>query len=154
MSETDSVGSFFKRKRKTKLIKTVDFDELFARGHAMSAQLEEQQRTFGLRPEVLGPMIHPPPTTTSGPSTPFELYSKETAFKMSQKGSGIGYEEKVASYLSDQQSTVHPSNDHQKYPFLEQDRRMVDQVDGGSAQIDNQTSYFEGVVKNLAAYIG
>ena len=155
MSETDSVGSFFKRKRKTKLIKTVDFDELFARGHAMSAQLEEQQRTFGLRPEVLGPMIHPPPTTTSGPSTPFELYSKETAFKMSQKGSGIGYEEKVASYLSDQQSTVHPSNDHQKYPFLEQDRRMVDQVDGGSAQIDNQTSspYYEGVVKEAGASI-
>ena len=81
----------------------------------MSAQLEEQQSSFGLRPEVLGPMIHPP--TTSAPSTPFELYSKESAFKMSQKGSGIGYEEKVASYLSDQQSTVHPSNDHQRYPF-------------------------------------
>ena len=68
---------------------------------------------------------------------------------MSQKGSGIGYEEKVASYLSDQQSTVHPSNDHQRYPFLEQDRSL-DQVDG-SAQINQKLLYYEPEVKEAGA---
>ena len=141
MSETDSVSSFFKRKKKPKQVKTVDFDELFARGHAMSAQLEqtiEQQNRYGLRAEVTGPTIHPP--TTSAPSTPFELFSKENAFKMSQKGSGIGYEEKVASYLSDQQSTVFPSNHHQGQPFLELDRAH-DQADAPQRQ--QRSPYYE-----------
>ena len=35
--------------------------------------------------------------------TPFEIFSKEAAFKQSRKGAGIGYEEKVQSFLHDQQ---------------------------------------------------
>ena len=126
MSQTDSLSSLFRRKKKPLTVKTVDFDELFARGHAMSAQFEhgtDQTNSYGLHPEVTGPTIHLP--TTTAPSTPFADYSKESAFRLSQKGTGIGYEEKVASYLSDQQSTVHPSNSHQSQPFMEQVKRGV-----------------------------
>lgn len=105
MSETESVSSFFKKK-KPKKVNTVDFDELFARGHAMSAQIEQNVQPyngFGLHPDVAGPTIHPNQNELS--STPFEIYSKDEAFKKSQKAAGIGYAEKVQSYLTDQQST-------------------------------------------------
>ena len=114
LSETASISSLFKKK-KPKPVKEVDFDELFARGHAMSQQMETQgvggqrQNGFSKPPEV-SVTVSPVPVTTAANTTPFEVYSKEEAFKQSQKGSGIGYAEKVKSYLTDQQTNMaqHP----------------------------------------------
>ena len=98
-------------------MKEVDFDELFARGHAMSEQMETQTKVVGQRqngfskpPEVSVTVSPVPPAPTAANATPFEVFSKEDAFKQSQKGSGIGYAEKVQSYLTDQQTnmTQHP----------------------------------------------
>lgn len=128
MSDTESVSSFFKKSKKPKKVNTVDFDELFARGHAMSAQIEQTvlpHNGYGLHPDVAGPTIHPNQNEFN--STPFEIYSKDEAFKKSQKAAGIGYAEKVQSYLTDQQST-------KGLPFtsLEQEDQSqhLDNVDG------------------------
>ena len=104
MSETGSDLSFFRKKKKPKKVTTVDFDELFAKGHAMSKEMEQNQ-------EPNGHTIHHyqqvplSPTTTE---TTFEVFSKDEAFRKSQKSSGISYAEKVQSYLTDQQTTGHP----------------------------------------------
>ncbi len=123
MSQAESDFSLFRRK-KPKKVNTVDFDELFARGHAMSEQLEKTTAPplgaginghgrAGVQPGIVGvagpqPRPHHPPengaqpsspTTPPTPGTPFEVYSKEEAWKKSQKGGGIGYAEKVGFYL-------------------------------------------------------
>ena len=87
---------------------TVDFDELFARGHAMSAQFEQLPTTMNghISPEsgskpplsVTAAISQVTATATSAApaaGTPFEVYSKDEAWKKSQKGAGIGYAEKV-----------------------------------------------------------
>ena len=143
MSETDSLSSIFKRKKKNRVVKPVDFDELFARGHAMSAQLEQQrlnqQNFFGLGADTSGQRSPIVPTTTA-PSQTFADFSKESAFKKSQKASGISYEEKVASYLSDQQTNL-PVINQNNQPFREQaGNQRQDQVDATSVR---KSPYFE-----------
>merc|ERR1719225_42454 len=64
------------------------------------------------------------PTTTE---TTFEVFSKDEAFKKSQKSSGISYAEKVQSYLTDQKTTGHPFD--------------------GSDQVQNQSVVEEPVIK-------
>merc|ERR1712039_925003 len=104
MSESGSDVSFFRKKKKPRKVTTVDFDELFAKGHAMSKEMEQNQ-------EPNGHTIHHyqqvplSPTTTE---TTFEVFSKDEAFRKSQKSSGISYAEKVQSYLTDQKTTGHP----------------------------------------------
>lgn len=126
-------ATFFKRigKKKKPQVKATDFEELFARGHALSAQLDEQQPNatamhgvslngFSFSPEtvknasqqsgVLGTQPASGPLN-SQPPTPFAMFSQEEAFKQSQQGAGLSYEEKVQSYLDDQQHTA---------PFIQQ----------------------------------
>merc|ERR1719225_2475366 len=64
------------------------------------------------------------PTTTE---TTFEVFSKDEAFKKSQKSSGISYAEKVQSYLTDQKTTGHPFD--------------------GSDQVQNQSVVEEPIIK-------
>ncbi len=78
------------------LPQSVDFDQLFARGHAIGEQRERQTQSMTGLPTGASmaagfPNGHNP--------TPFEIYSKEEAFKQAQQGAGISYEEKVQSYL-------------------------------------------------------
>ena len=131
MSEVESNSTIFRRKKKPKKVNTVDFDELFARGHAKAQQIHMEppmgQNGMNIRREPPMPPLQtvqpqmmqqqkiqqqmtqpqlPVPTTTAANSTSFEVYSKDEAFIKSQKGSGIGYAEKVQSYLTDQQTTL------------------------------------------------
>ena len=114
-------SKFFNRiGKKNKLkIKPTDFDDLFARGHALSAQQEDGQPSnqtkngfdptvgtavpqqssgFGTQPQT--------PHSPTQPPTPFAMFSQEKVFKQSQKEAGLSYEEKVMSYLDDQQQTA------------------------------------------------
>lgn len=43
------------------------------------------------------------PESPLGPPVSFEQYSKDEAFKKSQKAAGLSYEEKVNSYLKQEQ---------------------------------------------------
>ena len=103
--DVESDYSLFKKsgtkKKKPPKVASVDFDQLFARGHAIGEQRERQTQQLtgppiaGSNPAAQAPNGHTP--------TPFEIYSKEEAFKQAQQGAGISYEEKVQSYLNDQQ---------------------------------------------------
>ena len=109
----------------------------------MSAQLEQQrlnqQNFFGLGADTSGQRSPIVPTTTA-PSQTFADFSKESAFKKSQKASGISYEEKVASYLSDQQTNL-PVINQNNQPFREQaGNQRQDQVDAASVR---KSPYFE-----------
>ena len=91
-------------------VDTTDFDELFARGHARSAQLENSAFDQSGQPPPLSFDMDAARRFQQGGNneaeklgTPFEIFSKEAAFKQSRKGAGIGYEEKVQSFLHDQQ---------------------------------------------------
>jgi len=105
-----------KKKKKPAKVQMADFDELFARGMARSAQIESENN------------VNPFQTTSGSPSaavtmaamgsggvagnerydeygtrfTPFEVYSHDEAFRRTQQEEGIGYAEKVLSYLDDQ----------------------------------------------------
>ena len=155
MSEADSNSSFFKRKKKPKKVNTVDFDELFARGHALERSIQiEQQHPFNQqrtqpKMETNGNLIanqntpfaqqqqqqqtaYPATTVANNGvnplnSTPFEVYSKDEAFRKSQKGSGIGYAEKVQSYLTDQQTTTAHPFDQQKQQMQQQQLQQQQQ---------------------------
>ena len=67
------------------------------RGHALSAQFEtsNEQGSPGGAATV--------PESPLGPPVSFEQYSKDEAFKKSQKAAGLSYEEKVNSYLKQEQ---------------------------------------------------
>ena len=100
VSDIESDYSLFKKtgnkKKKPPKVASVDFDQLFARGHAIGEQRERQTQSLtGLSTAAGFSNGHHP--------TPFEVYSKEEAFKQAQQGAGISYEEKVQSYLDDQQ---------------------------------------------------
>ena len=93
-------------------VDTTDFDELFARGHARSAQLENSAFEQNHNQSPLSFDMDAARRFNAGGGndnedeklgTPFEIFSKEAAFKQSRKGAGIGYEEKVQSFLHDQQ---------------------------------------------------
>ena len=87
MSESGSDVSFFRKKKKPRKVTTVDFDELFAKGHAMSKEMEQNQEPNGHMPHIHHYQQAPlSPTTTE---TTFEVFSKDEAFKKSQKSSGI-----------------------------------------------------------------
>ena len=113
-------STFFSRigKKKKLEIKPTDFDDLFARGHALSAQLEETQQPNGVnystsknepqQTTVFGTQSSSSSHGPSQPPTPFAMFSQEEAFKQSQQEAGLSYEEKVQSYLDDQQLTTAP----------------------------------------------
>ena len=93
-----------------------DFDELFARGMARSAQLESENNkdpfkgTVAVVDETLqGTAGNERYDENGARFTPFEVYSHDAAFKITQKGEGIGYAEKVLSYLDDQAHTPRTS---------------------------------------------
>ena len=107
-----------KKKKKPAKVNLADFDELFARGMARSDQAgvenfinpssspnkasDADAATYGLagssRYDEKGARF-----------TPFEVYSHEEAFRQTQKSEGIGYAEKVLSYLDDQAHTPRQS---------------------------------------------
>ena len=104
-----SLGLLSKKKKKPKIVDDTDFDELFARGHARSAQLMEQQTaatsSTGAEGLAAGGIQDPQVTRTDDKQpTPFEVFSRDEAFKKYQKESGIGYAEKVQFFLHDQSS--------------------------------------------------
>ena len=125
-------SAFFSRigkKNKKKLeIKPTDFDELFARGHALGAQLE------GAQPGQNGFGAHSPssPGSSSQPPTPFAMFSQEEAFKQTQKQAGLTYEEKVQSFLDDQQHVA---------PFMQQ--KPMDFEDVGTIPTEKSKSAAE-----------
>jgi len=124
MSDTSLVNKLKKlKKKKPKHVQPADFDELFARGMAISAQKEseilenpkasrrtrkKQQKDAGtLSIHVTGPSHGEDMVDENGTRfTPFEVYSKDEAFQTTQKDEGIGYAEKVMSYLDDQAQTT------------------------------------------------
>jgi hypothetical protein len=91
-------------KRKTPKVQTADFDELFARGMAKSAQLESESKkdpfTSSFREQDDKTVF-----------TPFELYSRDKGFEKTQKQEGIGYAEKVLFFLDDQANTPQITKD-------------------------------------------
>ena len=124
-------------------VDTTDFDELFARGHARSAQLENSAFDQSGQPPPLSFDMDAARRFQQGGSneaeklgTPFEIFSKEAAFKQSRKGAGIGYEEKVQSFLHDQQGReYHGGGDpaatqQQSAPPPGRPGRMQDQLGG------------------------
>ena len=91
-------------KRKPPKVQTADFDELFARGMAKSAQLESENNK-----DPFATRFREPVEKTV--FTPFELYSKDKEFEKTQKQEGIGYAEKVLSFLDDQAHTPQITKD-------------------------------------------
>ena len=95
-------------------VDTTDFDELFARGHARSEQLEksasfeqnQNNQPLSFDMDAAARRFPEDDNEDGEVGTPFEIFSKEAAFKQSRKGAGIGYEEKVQSFLHDQQQQV------------------------------------------------
>ena len=71
---------------------------VYSRGHALSAQLEGSGP--GAAPGSPGLMSLESPRS---PPVSFEQFSKDEAFKMSQKGAGLSYTDKVQSYLQQEQ---------------------------------------------------
>ena len=106
MSETGSDMSFLKKKKKPKKVTNVDFDELFAKGLARSKEME--QSPYSNSDAVRNHYQQVPLSPTAENATTFEMFSKDEAFRKSQKSSGISYAEKVQSYLTDQATTGHP----------------------------------------------
>ncbi len=106
-SDMESEYSLFKKsgnkKKKPPKVKSVDFDQLFARGHAIGEQREKQTQSMTGLSSASNTNRDFLDYTDGNQPTPFELYSKEDAFKQAQQGAGISYEEKVQSYLDDQQ---------------------------------------------------
>lgn len=121
MSDSSLVNKLKKLKiRKPKKVQPEDFDELFARGMAISAQKESestqdpklsrrlrkrqtQEGRKGLAITVTSPVEGNAMVDENGTRfTPFEVYSQDKAFQTTQADAGIGYAEKVMSYLDDQ----------------------------------------------------
>ena len=106
MSETGSDMSFLRKKKKPKKVTNVDFDELFKKGLARSKEMEQSPYPNG--DAVRNHYQQVPLSPTAENATTFEMFSKDEAFRKSQKSSGISYAEKVQSYLTDQATTGHP----------------------------------------------
>ena len=133
-------------------VDTTDFDELFARGHARSAQLEnsafDQSGQSPLSFDMEAARRFQQAGAGSGNEaeklgTPFEIFSKEAAFKQSRKGAGIGYEEKVQSFLHDQQGREYHGGDpaatqQQSAPPPGRPGRMQDQLGGDRGRQQRQ----------------
>jgi len=122
MSDSSLVNKLKKlKRRKPKKVQPEDFDELFARGMAISAQKESEStqdpklsrrlrkrqtqegRNMGLAITVTRPIEGNAMVDENGTRfTPFEVYSQDKAFQTTQADAGIGYAEKVMSYLDDQ----------------------------------------------------
>eukprot|EP00092_Neocalanus_flemingeri_P010785 GFUD01011614.1.p1 GENE.GFUD01011614.1~~GFUD01011614.1.p1 ORF type:complete len:1750 (+),score=541.73 GFUD01011614.1:94-5343(+) len=117
ISDTSLVNKLKKlKKKKPRQIQPKDFDELFARGMALSAQQESEitrdpmsrrsRKAQTLSITVTTPREDIERVDENGTRfTPFEVYSNDKAFQKSQKEVGIGYAEKVMSYLDDQAQT-------------------------------------------------
>ena len=75
------------------------------RGHALSAQFEHSNGQSS-------PSAHMP-ESPHGPPVSFEQYSKDEAFKKSRKGAGLSYEEKVNSYLKQEQQYMSTETEDQ-----------------------------------------
>lgn len=139
MSETGSDFSFFRKKKKHKQIQNVDFDELFARGHALSRQME-----LGQEPPNGNAMHYRDPTlttpTTSAQTTSFETYSKEEAFRKSQKGAGIGYAEKVQSFLTDQALPLGAPFEQGEAPNQQFQAPTADQADYSMSTLERRAA--------------
>jgi len=104
------------KKKKPPKVNVADFDELFARGMAKSAQLESENNrdpfkaaTGAVEETIQGTAGNERYDENGARFTPFEVYSHDAAFKITQKGEGIGYAEKVMSYLDDQAHTPRTS---------------------------------------------
>jgi len=105
-----------KKKKKPAKVQMADFDELFARGMARSAQIESEnnmnpfQSTSGSAQAAVtmaamgsgGAAGNERYDEYGTRFTPFEVYSHDEAFRRTQQEEGIGYAEKVLSYLDDQ----------------------------------------------------
>merc|ERR1712106_1303041 len=125
LSDSSLVNKLKKfKKRKPKKVQPEDFDELFAGGMAISDQKEsetvqnptvsrrsrkgrtQEGRNVALAITVTGPTEVNNMIDENGTKfTPFEVYSQDKAFQTTQKDAGIGYAEKVKSYLDDQAQT-------------------------------------------------
>jgi len=121
-SDTSMVNKLKKlKKKKPRKVQPEDFDELFARGMALSAKKESEStqdptksrrsrkdqhkaaKSAALSITVTSPSEGVDKVDDNGTRfTPFEVYSQDKAFQQSQKEVGIGYAEKVMSYLDDQ----------------------------------------------------
>jgi len=121
LSDTSLVNKLKKfKKRKPRKVQPADFDELFARGMAISAQKESENNQFptasrrSRKRQTQETQNGALSITVTSPSegnnmidengtrfTPFEVYSQDKAFQTAQKDAGIGYAEKVMSYLDD-----------------------------------------------------
>merc|ERR1712227_828596 len=77
--------------RKPKQVQQADFDELFARGMAMSAQMEEDQTGMTKAPRK-----------KREPKDQNEEKKRLMLNEKTKEDNGIGYAEKVMSYLDDQ----------------------------------------------------
>jgi len=98
-SESSFVGRLKKLKRKKPKVQPADFDELFARGLALSAQLESETQEDPFKAKLVSEGI----SRTDG--------TDEDTFRFSQKDDGIGFAEKVTAFLDDQASNPRPSVD-------------------------------------------
>ena len=129
-------------------VDTTDFDELFARGHARSAQLEnsafeQNHNQSPLSFDMDAARRFAADNEDEKLGTPFEIFSKEAAFKQSRKGAGIGYEEKVQSFLHDQQGREYHGGDpaatqQQSAPPPGRPGRMQDQLVGDRGRQQRQ----------------
>ena len=133
-SDMESEYSLFKKsggkKKKPPKVKSVDFDQLFARGHAIGEQREKQTQSLTGLSSVPNIVRDFPDFPDGHHPTPFEVYSKDEAFKQAQQGAGISYEEKVQSYLDDQQ--------HQQGIINPQQQQLFSQYSTDSASMPTE----------------
>lgn len=101
-SENSLVLRLKKLTKKKPKVEPEDFDELFARGLALSAQLESENNADPFKAKLVAEGIR---GKGEKKFTTFERYSQEEGFMASQKEEGIGFAEKVTAYLDDQAST-------------------------------------------------
>jgi hypothetical protein len=128
IKDLDSELSFAKRigrkvKRKPPKVQKTDFDQLFARGMAKSAEQESHGNMdlfSSMVPDEAGVQTYDENGTRF---TPFEVYSQKADFRKSQEAEGIGYAEKVESYLYDQ---AHTSNVEPVKSQMSQNERSRD----------------------------
>jgi len=128
MSDISLVNRLKKlKKRKPKHVQPADFDELFARGMAISAQKESDQieNPVARRRTKKKPSNVESHEGDESEYTPFGVYSQDDNFKASQNDAGIGYTEKVLSYLDDQAKTPHIdlTNGHEEGSHKSRGRR-------------------------------
>jgi len=164
LSDTSLVNKLKKfKKKKPRKVQPADFDELFARGMAISAQKESESNQYPTASrrsrkrqtqEIQNGALA---ITVTSPSeannmidengtrfTPFEVFSQDKAFQTSQKDAGIGYAEKVMSYLDDVAQTPvrdmvngdtdgeHVSRGRKKHHRKPKENAVEGKIDSGS----------------------